>query len=371
MHSRNLTYPVASEYQKSFLDFVASLFSKSEEPDLRNEIVALKREIVQNAPGGCTFKTYFIQKEKCITLMESKTNVDENHATTGLWTTSASLILSDWLQHHHRFVDGCSIVELGCGCGFVGISLIAAAAKRETAPKKYVFTDLHPQVLAQCEQNVTLNREEINETGVKLEYRSLNWEEMQPSNWDFPFEVVLGADIVYDPKYIPALVVVVKHFLTMSWRKCQMETRLSQSTTKVNRGSTQNEDGMKSMSSVKSITNHDKKMHVGDKFAEDKLEDVEDQDGTHANSLGHNCEPRQEPAAFFVFAIRETATMQFFLLCARNFGLQAVDLEEIEDRDWEFPDRDVFHSSDRDADFKMIRITNDLSEEERQIILLN
>ena len=73
----------SSEYQESFLDFVASLFSKSEEPDLRDEIVALKREIVQNAPGGCTFKTYFIQKEKCITLMESKTNVDENHATTG------------------------------------------------------------------------------------------------------------------------------------------------------------------------------------------------------------------------------------------------------------------------------------------------
>ena len=39
------------------------------------------------------------------------------------------------------------------------------------------------QVLAQCEQNVAFNREEINETGVKLEYRSLNWEEMQPSNW--------------------------------------------------------------------------------------------------------------------------------------------------------------------------------------------
>ena len=53
------------------------------------------------------------------------------------------------------------------------------------------------------------------------------------------------------------------------------------------------------------------------------------------------------------------------------YSLEVVDLEEIEDRDWEFPDRDLFHSSDRDADFKMIRITNDLSEEEQQIVLLS
>ena len=51
--------------------------------------------------------------------------------------------------------------------------------------------------------------------------------------------------------------------------------------------------------------------------------------------------------------------------------LDIVDLEEIEDKDWEFPDRDFFNASDRDSDFKLIRIRNSPSEEEEQMMLFN
>ena len=35
--------------------------------------------------------------------------------------------MSSWLRHHRRLVAGRSVVELGCGCGFVGISIFADA----------------------------------------------------------------------------------------------------------------------------------------------------------------------------------------------------------------------------------------------------
>ena len=69
---------------------------------------------------------------------------------------------------------------------------------------------------------------------------------------------------------------------------------------------------------LESITNHGEKKHAEDDHAKEKYEVEEDQDGMHMESL--RLAQKREPAAFFVFAIRETATMQFFLLCARNFG---------------------------------------------------
>ena len=54
----------------------------------------------------------------------------------------------------------------------------------------------------------------------------------------------------------------------------------------------------------------------------------------------------------------------------QNFDdrLEVVDLDEIEDADWEFPDRDFFNASDREAPFKMIRITNRHCEEEEEMM---
>ena len=94
---------------------------------------------------------------------------------SGLWTTSASIVLSDWLQHHSQYIDSRSVIELGCGCGYVGINLVAGASddkvgaqwstcmnhanfivqnyisnlfwmQKQNGPSKYVFTDLHLKV---------------------------------------------------------------------------------------------------------------------------------------------------------------------------------------------------------------------------------
>merc|ERR1711962_490352 len=120
LHPTNRQYPVARDYQISFLDFLATLFPYNE-IDSRERVRELKTSIDSSAAGGHSFKTYSIGREKSITLLESESQVDEDHdGTTGLWTTSASFILSSWLRHHRRLIAGRSVVELGCGCGFVG-----------------------------------------------------------------------------------------------------------------------------------------------------------------------------------------------------------------------------------------------------------
>ena len=50
-------------------------------------------------------------------------------------------------------------------------------------------------------------------------------------------------------------------------------------------------------------------------------------------------------------------------------SMDVVDLEEFEDEDWEFPERNFFNAADRDADFKMVRLSNRFCAEEEEMIL--
>lgn len=339
-HPINLQFPVSRRFESSFLDFVASLFPDPTD-HLRKSFLALKCELDASDLSGHSYKTYFLGKEKSISLLESEANVDEEHGTTGLWTTSASIILSDWLQHHSKFTDGLNVLELGCGCGYVGISLMAAATDRETpaGPAKYTYTDLLPKVLSQCEENVALNAMNLGDG--KFEYRICDWFKFMREDWAFPMDVVLGADIVYITEVIPSLVNVIKSFLTNSLlrKKCHKSSR---------------EIDIKNDEECPSqlITDPD----------HDYLADNE----AVVNSV--DASPPKGAVAFLVFTIRQAYSMDFFILCARNSGLEVIDLEDIEDPDWEFPDRDFFSSSERDANFKMIRISNCLSDEESEIV---
>ena len=49
--------------------------------------------------------------------------------------------------------------------------------------------------------------------------------------------------------------------------------------------------------------------------------------------------------------------------------MDVVDFEEFEDEDWEFPERNFFNASDRDANFKMVKISNRFCEEEEEMLL--
>ena len=80
--SSDLKRLVFRQYQSLFLDFIATLFLE-ENLDWHKVFLGDERNQEHNEPTGHSYKTYFIGEEKSITLMESASNVDEEHGTTG------------------------------------------------------------------------------------------------------------------------------------------------------------------------------------------------------------------------------------------------------------------------------------------------
>jgi hypothetical protein len=102
-----------------------------------------------------------------------------------LWAEAAHAMLR-WLEPTARRASfrGCRVLELGAGCGFVGLALAACGA-RVTLTDKAVLAPL-------LELNASLAREQ----GRDVEVRVLDWAAPLPA--DLPsFDLVVGCDLLY------------------------------------------------------------------------------------------------------------------------------------------------------------------------------
>jgi predicted nicotinamide N-methyase len=104
-----------------------------------------------------------------------------------LWP--ASLALADYVLSAPRPLEGCRVLELGCGAGLSGIAAGLRGAE-------VTVTDVMPEALELAEANWARN-------GVEpAAVESLDW--CAPVE-EADYDVVLGADILYDPKHHAAL----------------------------------------------------------------------------------------------------------------------------------------------------------------------
>ena len=124
-------------------------------------------------------------------------------------------------------------------------------------------------------------------------------------------DVVLGADIVYDTSVIPALLAVVKHFLVSSLRQRRQDLESTTNAT-CNRAATSSANAACNGSAGAART------FSIDVMAPERAEVSTDSGAALEGS--HRAIDENEPAAYFVFAIREQTTMEYFLVCARHFG---------------------------------------------------
>ena len=102
-----------------------------------------------------------------------------------LWAEAAHAMLR-WLEPtaRHASFRGCRVLELGAGCGFVGLALAARGA-RVTLTDKAVLAPL-------LELNASLAREQ----GREVEVRVLDWAAPLPA--DLPqYDLVVGCDLLY------------------------------------------------------------------------------------------------------------------------------------------------------------------------------
>lgn len=137
-----------------------------------------------------------------------------SNGTTGLCVWQGGFNLAAWcLKNRCKFV-GKNILELGCGIGLTGLSIINTCS-----PNQYIFSDCHKSVLDMLCENVRRNllpvQEETiinsqllndrsklhikyNNTNVKVV--ELQWEDISKyiEEESVPHDVIIGADILYD-----------------------------------------------------------------------------------------------------------------------------------------------------------------------------
>ncbi|XP_039114824.1 putative uncharacterized protein DDB_G0277003 isoform X1 [Dioscorea cayenensis subsp. rotundata] len=210
--------------------------------------------------------TNFIVKLQC------SLNMLQGDTGCALWPSG--LLLSEFiLSQPGTFSNKCCL-EVGSGVGLVGVCLAYAGAS------KVVLTDGDVSTLANMEHNLELN-EYITKN--KIECKHLLWETASESELQsFQTEIVLGADIVYDPRYVPHLIRVLSILL-----------------------------------------NHGKSGLYEEKVSikyENELSHYKEQKDISANAL------KEAPVAYIATVIRNDSTWNYFLRLAGETNISVQDI---------------------------------------------
>lgn len=165
-------------------------------------------------------KSYFKNGKHLCSLIETRELVCEG--TTGLRTWEAARALTGYTMDNLELLEGAdSIVELGAGLGFVGISLL-----RSDSIKKAILTDVHPKVMKALTENGRINFPEMSEKDMGNYHEFLSTDQsliLTPWDWssdevpdpvlDIKPKIALAADVVFDPSILDSLVKTVKNCL--------------------------------------------------------------------------------------------------------------------------------------------------------------
>ena len=126
-------------------------------------------------------------------------------AETGCVLWPAALLLAGWLDHRADALAGLRVLELGAGAGLPG--LIAA---RCAAVGSVTLTDVVPATLENLRHNYR--------GAAGVEVRALDWHACAASEaaGEPPVDLILCADVVYEPTLLPALAATLKAILRRS-----------------------------------------------------------------------------------------------------------------------------------------------------------
>ncbi|KAL2071223.1 hypothetical protein VTL71DRAFT_12458 [Oculimacula yallundae] len=144
-----------------------------------------------------------IDSNPTVTLHEAR-NILAAAGTTGLRTWEAGLHLGNYLCSNPDLIRGNSILELGSGTGYLSI----LCAKYLEAGH-VLATDGDDDVVASFSTNFYLNG--LQESS-RIEGKELKWGHAllggEDARWNLGrhVDIVLGADLTYDPRNIPPLV---------------------------------------------------------------------------------------------------------------------------------------------------------------------
>ena len=141
----------------------------------------------------------------------------------GLHLWEASVVLSRYCLKHNSLFQNKKIIELGCGCGLLGISIL-----KEIPVESYTFSDYNSSVLNNLKDNLKLN--EISTKDKKIEITELDWknhEKLTPNEYD----IIIGTELIYKGGAILELAKVISKILKPEG-KCYISMPKERSMTK-------------------------------------------------------------------------------------------------------------------------------------------
>ncbi|KAF2232641.1 hypothetical protein EV356DRAFT_239137 [Viridothelium virens] len=147
-----------------------------------------------------------------ITLLEAR-SVLSSSGTTGLRTWEAALHLGSFLttEEGGAFVKNRNVLELGAGTGF--LSVLCA---KHLGAARVVATDGDHGVVQSLAENLSLNGLRSS-NAVRTEV--LQWSRLPRTSWlkeeinEYPCDVVLGADLIYDKEFVPSLIDTIRDLI--------------------------------------------------------------------------------------------------------------------------------------------------------------
>ncbi|KAJ7500654.1 putative methyltransferase-domain-containing protein [Mycena galericulata] len=113
------------------------------------------------------------------------------------------------------------VLELGAGTGLVGL-LMAKAAERLGIPTSIICTDFYPSVLQNLAANISTNFPEPERS---ISAHFLDWDSFSRADsappqppFDAPFDMILGADVIYEPEHTAWIHACVSRLLARTKR---------------------------------------------------------------------------------------------------------------------------------------------------------
>ncbi|KAG2076790.1 hypothetical protein BDR04DRAFT_1089013 [Suillus decipiens] len=247
-------YPPSRRYQQSFwkwaIEHLESMDKDEEDSEIDIRIYdrylsLMSAPIDPSGPPPDSYMTYYWKppsslgsaNQNChetITLLESRTTIE--NGTTGLRTWCASFVLASYLIANAEIIHNHTILELGCGSGFLGIIVATIQQKfnerhqshRQPLPA-VLLTDVNAGVLSRCRGNVQLSCNH-SASHSNITFSTLDWFDALSmplsENTVTAFlskasvGVVIGADIVFDPILVPPLVATLR--LALSFKSTRM-----------------------------------------------------------------------------------------------------------------------------------------------------
>ena len=228
-----VAYPIKPSYQITFLKFVISQLEE-QEAELNDALYEKYCDLMHQGPGGPNyFKHYEYGEGDVISLIESSSFISDG--TTGLCSWQASKGLCEWASDNVKELEGKRILELGSGCGLLGIFIA-----RICDPSMIIMSDYHDAVLRVLAENIDINFNMCQTVEAKNPWTNvyillqknekstigamnLDWEFAAESQLEQLIEpdVIIGADIVYDNRLFPALLATLNYVFELRRNECK------------------------------------------------------------------------------------------------------------------------------------------------------